>query len=105
MEPEAGPLSRYVPAERTVAARAVLSAGDGYFRVILEKMSLRTLVTQSSRARNDLMSVYDGAGCHRVAARSARALCQSDPDLASMLSIFARLTAAERGAGESLETR
>jgi hypothetical protein len=32
----------------------------------------------------------------RLLRRADRALCQSDPDLASMLSIFARLTAAER---------
>ena len=66
-------------------------------------MSLRTLVTKSSHARNDLMSAHDWPG-HRAAARfrqerllrrADRALRQSDPDLASMLSIFARLTAAE----------
>jgi hypothetical protein len=32
----------------------------------------------------------------RLLRRADRALCQSDPDLASMLSIFARLSAAER---------
>lgn len=32
----------------------------------------------------------------RLARRADRALCRSDPHLASMLSIFARLTAAER---------
>jgi hypothetical protein len=32
----------------------------------------------------------------RLLRRAERALCRSDPDLASMLSIFARLTAAER---------
>jgi hypothetical protein len=31
----------------------------------------------------------------RLLRRADRALCRSDPDLASMLSIFARLTAAE----------
>jgi hypothetical protein len=49
------------------------------------------------------MSVYDRPG-HRTAARfrqerflrrADRSLRRSDPDLASMLSIFARLTAAE----------
>jgi hypothetical protein len=32
----------------------------------------------------------------RLLRRADRALCQSDPDLASMLSIFARITASER---------
>ena len=32
----------------------------------------------------------------RLLRRADRALCQSDPDLASMLSIFARITAPER---------
>jgi hypothetical protein len=32
----------------------------------------------------------------RLVRRAERALCRSDPDLASMLSIFARLAAAER---------
>jgi hypothetical protein len=32
----------------------------------------------------------------RLLRRAERALCRSDPDLASMLSIFARLSAAER---------
>jgi hypothetical protein len=32
----------------------------------------------------------------RLLRRTDRALCESDPDLASMLSIFARITAAER---------
>jgi hypothetical protein len=32
----------------------------------------------------------------RLLRRADRALCRSDPDLASMLSIFARLAAAER---------
>ena len=32
----------------------------------------------------------------RLLRRADRALCESDPDLASMLSIFARITASER---------
>ena len=32
----------------------------------------------------------------RLLRRADRAICQSDPDLASMLSIFARITAPER---------
>ena len=32
----------------------------------------------------------------RLLRRADRALCESDPDLASMLSIFARITAPER---------
>ncbi len=32
----------------------------------------------------------------RLLRRADRVLCQSDPDLASMLSIFARITAPER---------
>lgn len=42
----------------------------------------------------------------RVLRRADRALCQSDPHLASMLSIFARITAADRlPAREQLQPR
>ncbi len=61
-------------------------------------MSLRTSVTQSSLARNNLMSVDTRMTLlyrqERLLRRTDRALCRSDPDLASMLSIFARLAAA-----------
>ena len=52
---------------------------------------------QSSHARNNLMGVYDQLPYRqgRLLRRVDRALRRSDPDLASMLSIFARLTAAE----------
>ena len=101
-------------------------------------MPLRTLVTQSCHAGNNLMSVYGWPGCSaarfaaapdtghagygllgallagvrlgdrrrrpmtlpyrqgRFLRRADRAHCRSDLDLASTLSIFARLAAAER---------
>jgi hypothetical protein len=42
----------------------------------------------------------------RLLRRAERALCRSDPDLASMLSVFAWITAAEgMPAGEQLPSR
>jgi hypothetical protein len=76
----------------------VLLARNGYSRMTWEKTSLRTSVTRLSHARNysdERNPMTLPYRQERLARRADRVLRQSDPDLASMLSIFARLTAAE----------
>jgi hypothetical protein len=53
----AGPY-RYLPVERTVARRNRPDRLERLFEGGPWKVSLRTLVTQSSHARNNLMSVF-----------------------------------------------
>ncbi len=60
-----------LPVERMVTRGTVLIAKHGYLTATLT-MSLRTLVTQPSHARNILMSVSDWPG-RRTAARLAAA--------------------------------
>lgn len=75
------PAYSYLPAARKVGRRTVLIAGYGYLRASLT-MSLQTLVTQSSHARNNLMSVYE-RHWHRPSWRNARRRrCCLDPDSA-----------------------
>jgi hypothetical protein len=57
----AGPY-RYLPVERTVARRNRPDRLERLFQGGPWKVSLRTLVTQSSHARNNLMSAYEWPG-------------------------------------------
>jgi hypothetical protein len=68
--PAGRPAYRYLPVERKIEGRTVLIAEYGRFRIILT-MSLQTLVTQSSHARNNLVSFYERHG-HRLWWRDAR---------------------------------
>jgi hypothetical protein len=85
-------------APRTVGTRTVLIAWHGYFRLILRNVApdlgdpVKSREEPADERNNPMTLPYRQ---ERLARRADRALRRSDPDLASMLSIFARLTAAE----------
>jgi len=94
--PEAGPTASRPLSVRSVA-ETVLIAWHGYFRVILRNVApdlgdpVESREEQSDE-RNPMTLPYRQ---ERLVRRADRVLRRSDPDLASMLSIFARLAAAE----------